>query len=52
MTKPKKKQLDLLFGVLCPDNYKLITIHVTGTEGNEVAQVRYDGKICPPAPTK
>lgn len=56
LTPPKvekpKRQLDLLFGVLCPDNYKLITIHITGTKGQEVATVRYDGKSCQPAPIR
>lgn len=49
-TEKPKRQLDLLFGVLCPDNFKLITIHITGTKGHEVATVRYDSKPCQPAP--
>lgn len=54
LTPPKivrpKRQLDLLFGAICPDCHKLITVHVTGTKDNEVAMIRHNEKPCNPAP--
>ena len=54
LTPPKtskpKRQLNLLFGAICPDCHKLITVHVTGTKVNEMAHIRHNEKNCEPAP--
>ncbi len=49
-TSKPKRQLDLLFGAICPDCHKLITVHVIGTKGNETATIRHNEKVCTPAP--
>ncbi len=46
------KELDLLFGAVCPDCGKLITIVVRGKPSEATAQVRHGTSICKPAPLR
>ena len=46
------KELDLLFGVICPDCHKLITVYVRGTPRDATAKVIHGGKVCEPAPLR
>ena len=47
-----EKELDLLFGVVCPGCGKLITVLVRGKPSEATAQVRHGGSICKPAPLR
>ena len=48
--REKVKDLDLLFGFICPECFKVITVHVAGKPGEEVAVARHGGVVCAPAP--
>jgi hypothetical protein len=50
--KKRTKELDLLFGAVCPDCGKLITVLVRGKPDEATAIVRYGMSICAPAPIR
>lgn len=50
--KKRTKELDLLFGAVCPDCGKLITVLVRGKPDEATAIVRHGTSICKPAPIR
>lgn len=50
--KKRTKELDLLFGAICPDCGKLITVVVRGKPSEATAIIRHGGKPCAPAPPR
>lgn len=45
-------ELNLLFGAICPDCGKLITIVVKGKPNEATAVVRHGMSLCKPAPPR
>ena len=50
--KKRTKELDLLFGAICPDCGKLITVVVRGTPSDATATVRHGMSLCAHAQPK